>query len=74
MIKASLETANFSFEAYGSTTSHARKALERGLDAHAKQYDLAPDWWHFMESDIATRYFGLSQCYRDGEAIGKDYA
>lgn len=74
MIKASLETANFSFEAYGSTTSHARKALERGLAAHAEQYNLAPDWWHFMEGDITTRYLGLCQCYRDGEAIGKHYA
>lgn len=69
MIKASLETSKFYFEAYGSTTSHARKALERGLAAHAEQYKLAPDWWHFMEGDIATIYFALNRCYRDREQL-----
>jgi hypothetical protein len=69
MIKASLDTPNFSFEAYGSTTGHAVKALERGLDLHGEQYKLAADWWHAMRSDIATIYFAPSQCYRDGERL-----
>ena len=69
MIKASLETAKFYFEAYGSTTSHARKALERGLDLHGEQYKLAADWWHHMRDDIATIYFAPNQCYRDREQL-----
>lgn len=69
MIKASLDTPNFSFEAYGSTTSHAVKALERGLDLHGEQYKLAADWWHPMRGDIATIYFAPNRCYRDREQL-----
>ena len=69
MIKASLDTSNFSFEAYGTSTGHAIKALERGLDLHGKQYKLAADWWHPLRGDIATTYFAQCQCYRDGEQL-----
>jgi hypothetical protein len=67
MIKATLDTHNFSFEAYGQTTAHATNALKRGLQAHAVQYGLAPDW--FAGMDIQTQYFDMCKCYRDGEAI-----
>ena len=67
MIKATLQTQNFTFEAYGQTTAHAINALKRGLDGHGKQYSLAPDW--FAGMDIQTQYFDMCKCYRDGEAI-----
>lgn len=69
MIKATLQTPNFTFEAYGPTTAHATNALKRGLDGHARQYGLAPDWWRPLEADIYTQYFDTCKCYRDGEAI-----
>jgi hypothetical protein len=69
MIKATLQTLNFTFEAYGPTVAHATNALKRGLDGHARQYGLAADWWHPLEADIYTQYFDNCKCYRDGEAI-----
>jgi hypothetical protein len=69
MIKATLETSNFTFEAYGQTTAHAVNALKRGLDGHAAQYGLAPTWWHPLEMDIYTRHIKLCVAYRDNEVI-----
>lgn len=67
MIKATLETHNFTFEAYGPTVPHAINALSRGLEAHARQYGLTPAWYD--RADIQTQYFDNCKCYRDGEAI-----
>lgn len=69
MIKATLQTSNFTFEAYGQTTAHATNALKRGLDGHASQYGLEANWWQPLEADIQTQYFDTCKCYRDGEAI-----
>jgi hypothetical protein len=67
MIKATLETSNFTFEAYGQTTAHAVNALTRGLEAHAKQYSLAPAWYD--RANIQIQYLDACKCYRDGELI-----
>jgi hypothetical protein len=67
MIKATLQTRNFTFEAYGPTTAHATNALKRGLQAHAKQYGLSPTWADGLE--IQTQYFDTCVAYRDGERI-----
>lgn len=67
MIKATLDTKNFTFEAYGPTVAHAVNALTRGLAAHAVQYGLEPAWYD--RADIQTKYFDTCKCYRDGEAI-----
>lgn len=67
MIKATLQTPNFTFEAYGPTTAHAVNALKRGLTAHAGQYGLEPTWYE--PANIETQYFDTCKCYRDGEAI-----
>lgn len=67
MIKATLQTPNFTFEAYGPTTAHAVNALKRGLDGHTRQYGLAPDWYE--PANIETQYFDTCKCYRDGEKI-----
>lgn len=69
MIKATLQTQNFTFEAYGQTTAHATNALKRGLDGHAKQYGLESTWWEPLAADIYTQYFDMCKCYRDGEQI-----
>lgn len=71
MIKASYESRNFTFEAYGQTTNHALNALKRGLSNHAKQYGIEDDWW--FEDDIVIQYIKPNQAYRDKEEI-KDQA
>lgn len=69
MIKASLQTTNFDFVAYGQTVTHAKNALLRGLVAHGVQYGLDNDWFKPLENDIFTTYFELCACYRDNEFI-----
>ena len=69
MIKAQFDTPNFTFEAYGSTTSHAVNALKRGLAQHAADYDLDPDWWHKWEDDIQVIYIEFNKAYRDLEPL-----
>ena len=67
MIKATLETSNFEFTAYGPTVAHAVNALSRGLTAHAVQYGLEPAWYD--RADIQTQYLDTCVAYRDGERI-----
>lgn len=68
MIIASYSAGGFSFTAYGSTTSHARNALIRGLEEHAKQHKLEPVWWN--EEDFVFKHIELNRAYRDGEMLG----
>jgi len=72
MIRAALDTRHFFFEAYGTTTSHALKALKRGLITHAKQYDLEPDWFEPLWQHVNLQYLAFSTCYRDQEALPKE--
>lgn len=65
--KAALETANFSFEAYGTDQESAQKVLIDGLHRHAAQYGLAVDW--YCGDDIACMPKQLSKVYRDGEVL-----
>jgi hypothetical protein len=69
MIRAQLTTSNFTFEAYGQTTSHARNALVRGLEQHATQYNLPADWWKDFGCDIAITWIQLNTAYRDNEVL-----
>jgi hypothetical protein len=69
MIKATLQTSNFEFVAYGQTVAHATNALRRGLVKHGEQYGLAGDWFADYEGDIFTSYFDLNKAYRDNEQI-----
>ena len=69
MIKATLQTPHFEFEAYGPTVAHATNALKRGLAAHAVQYKLKPDWWDLWADDIQTQYFDNCKSYRNGKLI-----
>jgi len=69
MIKASLDSPNFSFTAYGQTTSHAVNALKRGLDQHTTDYGLENGWWHKWSNDIYTEHIQLNRAYRDSELL-----
>lgn len=68
---ATLETSNFTFEAFGLTAADAKTALETGLLKHAAQYSnrLSADWWRPFESDIAIREVAFGECYRDREKL-----
>jgi hypothetical protein len=67
MIKASLDSPNFSFMAYGQTTGHAVNALKQGLAQHAIDYGLENDWWH--EWSYCTEHIQLNRAYRDSELL-----
>jgi hypothetical protein len=69
MIKATYESPNFTFTAYGQTTAHAVNALKRGLDQHAADYDLDADWWHKYANDITVEHIQLNKAYRDHELL-----
>ena len=71
MFKASFETRNFHFSAYGTTHSHAENALKRGLLQHAKDYGIDPDWWEEFACDIQIEQIMLNRAYRDYELIKK---
>lgn len=67
MILATLKTDNLTFEAYGQTTGHALKALERGLFRHAIETGIKSDW--YKPEDIETRFIELCRAYRNGERL-----
>ncbi len=67
MIKASLETRRFYFEAYGKTLPQAYTALTDGLAIHAKEYNLPADW--FVIEDIRLDSITCGRCYRDGSEL-----
>lgn len=69
MYKARFESWRFDFTAYGKTKDEAIAALKKGLDTHAKQYDIEPDWWHDYECDIYAIEIKLGECYRDNEEV-----
>lgn len=69
MIKATYESPNFTFTAYGQTTAHAVNALKRGLNQHTKDYDLDNDWWKRFENDICIEYIELNKAYRNRELL-----
>jgi hypothetical protein len=40
-----------------------------GLKNHAKQYDIAPNWWKEYGEEIYTTEIALGSAYRDNEKI-----
>ena len=67
MIRATLDTKNFSFEAYGQNRAAACAALTDGLNRHAAAYQLAADW--FCADDIEYSEIEIGRAYRDTEII-----
>lgn len=65
--QATLETRNFSFEAYGATEDEALSALKAGCTKHAKQYQIE-DGFASVEQ-VAMREISIGTCYRDREAL-----
>lgn len=67
--KATLETSNFQFEAYGADHDSAWGALVQGLKRHGATHRLRSDWFGEFLSDIQVRAVTLGVCYRDREVI-----
>jgi hypothetical protein len=69
MIKATYDSTNFSFTAYGRTNAQAIDALKSGLVQHARDYGLDDNWWQRYECDITTERIEFNKAYRDHELI-----
>jgi hypothetical protein len=67
--KAQFYSRYFDFNAYGKTEAESIEVLKKGLNNHAKQYGIEPDWWKEYECDIYSIEVGLNGCYRDNEPI-----
>ena len=72
--KAMVDSRNFQFEAYGENETLAKEHLKKGLNNHAKQYQIPNDWWHEYRGDIYTVEIEIGRpdfnsCYRDNELI-----
>ena len=69
LIKASLSTRHFEFEAYGSTDNGARNALIAAFKKHAMQSKMTPDWWEELADCIEYREIAVGRAYRDREPL-----
>jgi hypothetical protein len=70
MYRASLETRNFSFEAYGKTEQEAHNALHEGFVVHCRERRVPVDQFtQDYADDIEVRPIALGAAYRDGEQI-----
>lgn len=67
IFEAFLETAHFTFRAYGTTQAAAMAALKSGLKTHQSQYKLSAGWYE--PRDIEVHDFDLGAAYRDGSRI-----
>jgi hypothetical protein len=76
--KAMFDSRNFQFEAYGENKTLAKEHLKKGLNNHAKQYQIPNDWWHEYGGDIYVIEIQIgspsfNSCYRNNELIkGKE--
>ena len=66
---ASLETRNFSFEAFDIDEERARYNLIEALEAHGKQYDLDVEWFVEWADSIEVHERRIGKGYRDGSEI-----
>lgn len=70
LFRASIDTRNFTFEAYGFTESHVQDRLREGLHKHAEQYDLSFEWvQEMMAGDISLLPITMGDSFRDRERL-----
>lgn len=69
IVKATLTTDHFDFEAYGATKVEAERALKGALRKHGGDYELAPDWYVYYIEDADYHILQVGCAYRDGEII-----
>jgi len=68
MFKATFESRNFTFEAYGETVDAALEALHKGWDEHVRQSGATIPWSEVLE-DSTVQPITLGGCYRDNEPL-----
>ncbi|WP_018234274.1 hypothetical protein [Thioalkalivibrio thiocyanodenitrificans] len=70
MYKASIDTPNWGFEAYGNTEAEAREALKQGWQRHVSQTgDAAPGYLEEFEEDIMIQEVAPGMVFRDLEPL-----
>lgn len=69
IIKASLDTHSFSFEAYGASQESAESALRGALARHGAAYRLPKNWAAEYLPGIEFRNIQIGQAYRNREPI-----
>lgn len=71
MIRATLETRHFTFEAYGNTEAGALEVLRRGWNhSHLKNYPDAQPFDDFIEEgDVCFYHVEIGSSYCDGEEM-----
>ncbi len=64
--RATLETRNYTFEAFGADGLQAMALLRRALEEHARQ--TGGDFAYLLEclDDVQPEEFQIGQSYRDG--------
>jgi hypothetical protein len=72
--KAILDSRRFHFEAYAINETLAKEHLKKGLNNHAKDYQMPNDWWHEYGNDIYVVEIEIGRpdfnsCYRDNNLI-----
>jgi hypothetical protein len=67
--RASLETRNFDFEAYGPTANAAKSSLIQALYRHGRQYKIDEAWFAQDLDDITVREIAMGAAYRDRDEI-----
>lgn len=66
---ARVDTGSFTFDAVGMTEDDARRALARGLLAHAVAHDLPGAWIAQTMEDANVTRIPVDGCARDGSVI-----
>jgi hypothetical protein len=75
VFRVSYRTRHFEFEAHDTDKDRAIGVLIAGLQRHAKQYSLEPDWWqegfHGVPTDeiFEIQQFEIGAAYRDREIL-----
>lgn len=63
---ATLETKHFSFCAVDFSRGEAESELIRGLQKHAENYKISPDWYESYRENIEIVERVIGEAYRDG--------
>lgn len=66
--RATFETANWTFEAFGYSRNQAWHALKKGWEQHVKQTEAAPGFLEQYAEDVAYDVIRPS-CLRDNQVI-----
>ena len=70
LVRATLETRNFTFDAYGVTEAQALANLNAGWHRHCDQYERADrNLFVNLIEEIQFQSFEEGACYRDDEQI-----